>query len=93
MKLHTPIEMPDGRKIEELEFKEPTGAMFLRHGDLEIAKISRDGGAETVTVETNMKALVGYIQDCCGIPEPIIRTMTRRDIAAARAVLQGMFQD
>lgn len=93
LKLKNPIESLDGSPLTVITIKEPTGAMWLRHGDLEVAKITRDGSGETVTVETNMKALIGYIEECAGIPAPLVRMLGRKDLMAARAVLQGMFQD
>jgi hypothetical protein len=92
LKLKNPVNGIDGNEIVEIEIKEPTGAMWLRHGDLEVAKIERGGAGETVTVETSMKALAGYLEECAGLPSPIVRSMHFKDLQAARAVLQGMFQ-
>jgi hypothetical protein len=93
LKLKVPVAGIDGNEIKEIEIKEPTGAMWLRHGDLEVAKIERGGSAETVTIETNGKSLMGYLEECTGLPAPIIRSLHRKDLMAARAVLQGMFQE
>lgn len=93
LKLKTPIKALDDSDIVELNLKPITGAMWIKHGDLEIAKITNSGGSTVTTIEVSQPVFMAYLEESSGLPAPVLRSMCLRDLMAARAVLQSMFQD
>lgn len=93
MKLKTPIKGLDDSDITTLEIKPVTGAMWLKFGDMEVAKVTSGGGQTITTVELSPSVFIQYLEECTGVPSPILRKLSLKDIQAARAVLQNMFQD